>query len=80
LRELGPTEFPPRVAEALVGKSARGPELEAAIEAVADLAYKQCHPLANIPGDADWRKEMVPVYVRRTLSAALTGTGPVHHV
>ncbi|TAJ23344.1 MAG: 4-hydroxybenzoyl-CoA reductase [Planctomycetota bacterium] len=69
-----------RVAEALIGKSARGPELEAAIEAVADLAYKQCHPLANIPGDADWRKEMVPVYVRRTLFAAVTGSGPVHHV
>lgn len=69
-----------RVADALVGKSARGPELEAAIEAVADLAYKQCHPLPNIPGDADWRKEMVPVYVRRTLLAAVTGTGPVHHL
>jgi 4-hydroxybenzoyl-CoA reductase subunit beta len=69
-----------RVADALVGKSARGPELEAAIEAVADLAYKQCHPLPNIPGDADWRKEMVPVYVRRTLHAAVTGSGPVHHV
>ncbi|MBM3977161.1 MAG: 4-hydroxybenzoyl-CoA reductase subunit beta [Planctomycetes bacterium] len=69
-----------RVGETLAGKPAQGPELETAIEAVAELAHKQCHPLPNIPGDADWRKEMVPVYVRRTLLAALTGSGPVHHV
>jgi 4-hydroxybenzoyl-CoA reductase subunit beta len=69
-----------RIDEVLHGKPAQGPELAAAIEAAAELAYKQCHPLPNIPGDDEWRKEMVPVYVRRTLLAAVTGTGPVHHI
>jgi uncharacterized damage-inducible protein DinB len=32
------------------------------------------------PSDADYRREMVPVYVRRTLQAAARREGPVHHV
>ena len=51
-----------------------------AIEVAASRAYKQCRPLENVPGDADWRHEMVPVYVRRTIRAALAGEGPVHHL
>jgi 4-hydroxybenzoyl-CoA reductase subunit beta len=51
-----------------------------AIAAVAERAHRQCHPLANIPGDADYRREMVPVYVRRTLAAAAARSGPVHHL
>ena len=47
---------------------------------VDDAAFRQCHPLENIPGDAGWRREMVRVYVRRTLAAAALGGGPVHHV
>lgn len=38
------------------------------IEAVAERAHQQCHPLTNIIVDADWRRAMVPVYVRRTLA------------
>ena len=74
---------PKRVAKAaavLVGLREGSDELEAAIDDAADLAHKQCKPLSNIPGDADYRREMVPVYVRRTLRAALAGTGPVHHL
>lgn len=74
---------PKRVAKAaavLVGLREDSDELEAAIDDAADLAHKQCKPLPNIPGDADYRREMVPVYVRRTLRAALAGTGPVHHL
>jgi 4-hydroxybenzoyl-CoA reductase subunit beta len=51
-----------------------------ALEEACELARKQCHPLDNIPGDPDYRREMVPVYVRRTLTAALEGSGPVHHL
>lgn len=69
-----------KVLDALRGLALDTPEFDAACEAVAALAYKQCRPLANIPGDADYRREMVPVYVRRTLKAAATRTGPVHHV
>ena len=51
-----------------------------AVEQVAALAAKQCRPMPNIPGDHDYRHAMVPVYTRRTLMAAGTGEGPVHHV
>ena len=67
-----------RIAEELVGTRARTSECAAALARVAELARKQCHPLPNVPGDHEWRQEMVPVYVRRTLEAALLGAGPVH--
>ena len=44
---------------------------EAAIEAVALAAYKQCKPVINIPYDDDYRHEMVPVFVRRAVREAL---------
>jgi 4-hydroxybenzoyl-CoA reductase subunit beta len=56
------------------------PAFAGQVDAVADAAFRQCHPLENIPGDADWRREMVRVYVRRTLEAAASGGGPVHHL
>jgi 4-hydroxybenzoyl-CoA reductase subunit beta len=65
---------------ALRGKPADGPEFEAAVRAVSDRAYAQCRTLPNVSGDHEWRHEMVPVYVRRTLHAAARGEGPVHHV
>lgn len=37
------------------------------MEAVAERAFKQCHPLENIIVDTEWRRAMVPVYVRRAL-------------
>jgi 4-hydroxybenzoyl-CoA reductase subunit beta len=69
-----------RAAPILAGKMLDTPELEAAIGELCAQAYKQCHPMPNVPGDADWRREMVPVYVRRTLHAAVQRSGPVHHV
>lgn len=41
---------------------------EDVIEGVAERAFQQCHPLANITVDPDWRRAMVPVYVRRALA------------
>ncbi|MEE8549983.1 MAG: FAD binding domain-containing protein, partial [Gemmatimonadota bacterium] len=35
------------------------------IEEVARQAHRQCHPLDNIIVDTQWRRAMVPVYVRR---------------
>lgn len=50
----------------------RGKPLDAAaIDALAQLAARQCHPLINVPYDAEWRKAMVPVYVRRAVRQAL---------
>lgn len=49
-------------------KVAVGKTLDAeTIEAVADRAFQQCHPLENIIVDADWRRAMIPVYVKRAL-------------
>jgi 4-hydroxybenzoyl-CoA reductase subunit beta len=39
------------------------------IEALAQRAHAQCHPLENITVDPEWRRAMVPVYVRRALRA-----------
>ena len=41
--------------------------------ALADAAYKQCHPLINVPYDHDYRREMVPVFVRRAVHDAAQG-------
>jgi 4-hydroxybenzoyl-CoA reductase subunit beta len=37
------------------------------IDATAERAFQQCHPLENIIVDPDWRREMVRVYVKRAL-------------
>ena len=40
---------------------------EALLDELAERAHKQCHPLENIVVDPEWRRAMVPVYVRRAL-------------
>ncbi|MEN8145609.1 MAG: FAD binding domain-containing protein [Gemmatimonadota bacterium] len=40
---------------------------DSVIDAVAQQAYRQCHPLDNIIVDKDWRRSMVSVLVRRCL-------------
>ena len=60
----------------LSGARRNSPEFDERIREVAELSHRQCHPLENIPGDAEWRREMVPVLVRRTMSAAAEGGGP----
>ena len=37
------------------------------IDAVAEQAFRQCHPLDNLIVDKEWRRAMVPVLVRRAL-------------
>jgi 4-hydroxybenzoyl-CoA reductase subunit beta len=47
---------------------AEGRRLDAeVIDELAVRAHKQCHPLENIIVDPEWRRAMVPVYVRRAL-------------
>ncbi len=69
-----------QAAELLAGKRPGTESFDEALEALAQAAYKRCRPMPNIPGDHDYRREMVPVYVRRTVRAAVEGNGPVHHV
>lgn len=40
---------------------------EELIQELAERAQAQCHPLENIIVDSDWRRAMVPVYVKRAL-------------
>jgi 4-hydroxybenzoyl-CoA reductase subunit beta len=35
------------------------------IEEIAQQAHRQCDPLDNLIVDSEWRRAMVPVYVRR---------------
>jgi len=69
-----------KVADMLVGTKLGTPDFDAAVEEAAERARKQCKPLDNIPGDMDYRRRMIPVYVRRSLHAAAAGDGPVHHI
>lgn len=69
-----------RAQSVLEGIDPRSEQFAPAVREIADRAYKQCHPLPNVPGDHEWRREMVPVYVERTLRAAIDRSGPVHHV
>ena len=66
--------------ERLQGSRPGTRDFAAHVDEVADRAFRQFHPLENIPGDAGWRREMVRVYVRRTFEAAASGSGPVQHV
>jgi 4-hydroxybenzoyl-CoA reductase subunit beta len=61
----------PRVVTGL-DKAAIGQTLTAeTIDAAAERAFQQCHPLENIIVDTDWRREMVRVYVKRALRGLL---------
>lgn len=61
----------PRVVTGLE-KVAFGQTLTAeTIDGIAERAFQQCHPLENIIVDPDWRREMVRVYVKRTLRGLL---------
>ena len=44
------------------------------INFIAERAFKQCHPLENIIVDPEWRRAMVPVYVRRAMERAGQGS------
>ncbi len=51
------------------GEVAEGRTLDdEVVDELAARAHKQCHPLENIIGDTDWRRAMVPVYVKRALA------------
>ena len=57
-----------------VEEAARGNRLTpSVVDAVAEQAFRQCHPLDNIPVDREWRKAMVPVLVRRALREIADG-------
>jgi 4-hydroxybenzoyl-CoA reductase subunit beta len=44
---------------------------ESLLDALAERAHAQCHPLENITADVEWRRAMVPIYVKKALQAML---------
>ena len=54
-------------------KVAAGRPVGEVADAVAQQAFKQCHPLENIIVDPEWRRAMVPVYVRRAVEGGARG-------
>jgi 4-hydroxybenzoyl-CoA reductase subunit beta len=63
-----------------VPEAARGRVLDAALIAeVGALAKRQCHPLTNINVDPGWRRELLPVLVRKALEGPrLTSAKAAH--
>jgi 4-hydroxybenzoyl-CoA reductase subunit beta len=53
----------------------KGKSLDDAVaRELGESAFKQCHPLINVPYDQEYRRQMVPVYVRRAVLEAAGGT------
>ena len=44
------------------------------VDGLAQRAHAQCHPLENLIVDPEWRRAMVPVYIRRALAELRNGT------
>ena len=65
----------PRVISGVAAIVGGKPLDEAAAQALGAAAYSQCHPLINVAYDQDYRREMVPVYVRRAVREAAGVTG-----
>jgi 4-hydroxybenzoyl-CoA reductase subunit beta len=63
----------PRVVTGLEKVAVGQPLTAETIDATAERAFQQCHPLENIIVDPDWRREMVRVYVKRALRGLLAG-------
>jgi len=63
----------PRAVAGLERIAVGRPLTDEVIEAVAHRAFEQCHPLANMTIDPEWRRAMVPVYVRRALAEIRAG-------
>jgi len=61
----------PRVVSGLDTLAAGRALDDAAIEAIAQAAYRQCRPQTSVPYDPDYRHEMVPVFVKRAIREAL---------
>ncbi|GDX79853.1 carbon-monoxide dehydrogenase medium subunit [Deltaproteobacteria bacterium] len=65
LGAVNPQPKPIRGLEAFLGCSLD----DAAIDAIADLVFKQTRPQESIAGDAPWRRQMAAVFTRRALVA-----------
>lgn len=60
---VNPQPKPIRGLEAFLGAELDGP----AVDAIADLVFKQTRPQGSTHGDVNWRRQMAAVFVRRGL-------------
>jgi 4-hydroxybenzoyl-CoA reductase subunit beta len=60
----------PRVITGL-DRLVEGKDVDEAAELAAEQAHRQAHPLENMIVEAEWRRAMVPVYVRRAILACM---------
>jgi 4-hydroxybenzoyl-CoA reductase subunit beta len=67
LSALGAKPHPIKRLEHLFGK----PLNDETVSELGQIAYRQCHPLTNINVDTGWRREMIPIFVRRAWKQAL---------
>lgn len=58
----------PRKLGNLEAATVGGPLTGEVVEELAQQAFRQCRPLANIPADVEWRRAMVPVLVKRAMA------------
>jgi 4-hydroxybenzoyl-CoA reductase subunit beta len=58
----------PRVVDGLEAVAGRPLDAQT-VEAIASRAHAVCHPLDNVDVDAQWRRAVLPVHVRRALRA-----------
>ena len=65
----------PRVIRAAAALAIGRPCADVPVAELAEAARRECTPLANVEGDAVWRKEMVAVFVRRALARTGLGSG-----
>ncbi|MFT7516773.1 MAG: 4-hydroxybenzoyl-CoA reductase subunit beta [Myxococcota bacterium] len=55
----------------LIGTTVGSDDFKTAVGECCALAAKQCRPMPNIPGDAEYRHAMVPVFTRRAILSCL---------
>lgn len=66
----------PRAVDGLEALAHGKPLDEPTIAAVAERARAACHPLDNVDVDPGWRRDVLPVHVRRALTALASPAGP----
>jgi 4-hydroxybenzoyl-CoA reductase subunit beta len=66
---LGPRPVQVKAATLLVETMPGTKDFDRTLDELCAKAHKQMTPLANIPGDETYRKRMLPVFIRRAISA-----------
>ena len=72
---VGALASTPKVVRKLEAVRGRRLDDPATADAIAALVAAQCKPLPNLPYDADYRRAVLPVHVRRGIAALVAAEG-----